>query len=356
MFRDLKNSLKLAWIIIGTVIGAGFASGQEILQFFTVFNQKGMKGIFLTGVLFCLISLSVLHFVYKFKVKNYTEFITMLMGRYSGTVIDFIVMLFLLFNFIIMVAGAGAIFKEYFNVEPILGAGILSFAFYIVFLFNLKGIIILNSFIGPMLITGINFMVLYIYSFLAKPVSGESAERLINDWISASIIYVSYNSIILVAVLSTLLPLVTSKKVIYAGAILGGGTLCLTAFIIYKVTMIFYPAILKYQIPLLHIIREFNVSLNGLYLVILFMAIFVSGVNAGYCFLNKISRDSTLRFDLCGLIMCIAAVPLGLTGFSNLIKWIYPIFGYLGLFQVLIIVLNYIYEIIFGVVLYNRPS
>ena len=41
--------LKVGFVIIGTLIGAGFASGQEIYTFFFSYGIKGMLGIIVSG-------------------------------------------------------------------------------------------------------------------------------------------------------------------------------------------------------------------------------------------------------------------------------------------------------------------
>ena len=46
------STLKIAGTYIGTVVGAGFATGQEVLQFFTRFGIRGLTGIIITTVLF----------------------------------------------------------------------------------------------------------------------------------------------------------------------------------------------------------------------------------------------------------------------------------------------------------------
>jgi uncharacterized membrane protein YkvI len=46
------SALKVAFAYIGTVVGAGFASGQEILQFFSYFGYWGLVGLLLAAGLF----------------------------------------------------------------------------------------------------------------------------------------------------------------------------------------------------------------------------------------------------------------------------------------------------------------
>ena len=52
----MKNALSAAMVLIGTFIGAGFASGQEVIQYFGIFGNYGVVGILIS----CLL-LSALH-------------------------------------------------------------------------------------------------------------------------------------------------------------------------------------------------------------------------------------------------------------------------------------------------------
>ena len=47
----LKKNLKSLFVIIGTLIGAGFASGQEIYIFFYKYGINGIIGIAISSLL-----------------------------------------------------------------------------------------------------------------------------------------------------------------------------------------------------------------------------------------------------------------------------------------------------------------
>ena len=45
----MKEVFKIAGAFVGVIVGAGFASGQEILQFFASFGSLGLVGILQTA-------------------------------------------------------------------------------------------------------------------------------------------------------------------------------------------------------------------------------------------------------------------------------------------------------------------
>ena len=67
----MKNIFKVVFVIIGTLIGAGFASGQEIYLFFFSYGIKGLNGIIVSSILMGITIYKTFNIVDKFNVKNY---------------------------------------------------------------------------------------------------------------------------------------------------------------------------------------------------------------------------------------------------------------------------------------------
>ena len=61
--------------IIGSIIGAGFASGQEIYLFFYKYGIKGIYGLILCSFFISLIIYKSLKIIYENNVMNYLEFL-----------------------------------------------------------------------------------------------------------------------------------------------------------------------------------------------------------------------------------------------------------------------------------------
>jgi len=48
----LKKSFQIGSAFVGLIVGAGFASGQEIMQYFTSFGLMGIVGAVVATVVF----------------------------------------------------------------------------------------------------------------------------------------------------------------------------------------------------------------------------------------------------------------------------------------------------------------
>ena len=71
----MKDICKVSFVIIGTIIGAGFASGQEISAFFNIYGVKGILGIIISNILTGIIIFKVFKIVQKKQIHNYNEFL-----------------------------------------------------------------------------------------------------------------------------------------------------------------------------------------------------------------------------------------------------------------------------------------
>lgn len=73
-----------------------------------------------------------------------------------------------------------------------------------------------------------------------------------------------------------------------------------------------------------------------LYGIIILGAIITTGVSSGYGFLNNVCKTQS-KYRKINLLICFGAIFVSLFGFSNLVNSLYPVFGILGLIQLLII-------------------
>lgn len=342
MTDESKNIIKVACIYATSIIGAGFASGQEIMQFFAIYKTGGFYGIVFAGLLFAVVGCIVLEKIYSERIRNYEEFLFPAFGWLAGWILEIAVSIFMLSLFCIMIAGSGDVLSDRFGI-PFRYAALLMGLLSMVLIFtNIKGIVTLSTFVTPVLIIGIMLAGLYIIFFgdsEAFKISGYLT-HITGNWLFSSLLYVSYNSILAIVMMCSLLPYLKTFRTARMGGILGGALLSLAALVINAAIFLFYPTAYEKELPILAILRSFSSSAGNLYAVILWLAMLVSAVTSGFCFTDRVGTTLKLDRRLITLILSAAAVPLSTLGFSKLIAAIYPIFGYLGLFMILVILVQ----------------
>ena len=80
----MKNIIKIILVIIGTSIGAGFASGKEIYVFFTQYGKIGIIGMAISSILLGLVIFITLQCIKKFNITNYIQMSKQLTNNSKG--------------------------------------------------------------------------------------------------------------------------------------------------------------------------------------------------------------------------------------------------------------------------------
>ncbi len=342
MSDETKNIIRVTCIYAASIIGAGFASGQEIMQFFSTYKTGGFYGVLLAGILFGTVGCVVLTKVYSERIRNYEEFIFPMFGWHVGWIIEIAVTLFIFCMHSIMIAGSGNVLAEMLGIPLKYAVLIMGIICMLIIMTNIKGIAVLSSLITPVLIIGIILSGFYIIVMKECPVFSIPAylSRLTGNWFFSSLLYVSYNSILAIMMMCSMLPYMKTRRTAIAAGLLGGAALSLAALVINTVIFLFYPSAVEKEIPVMDILDSLSSSAGSLYAVLLWLAMLVSAVTSGFCFIDRIGNAAKVNKKLMALLLCIAAVPLSTLGFSRLISMVYPVFGYLGLFMIIVILIT----------------
>ncbi len=342
MADEIKNIVKVACIYATSIIGAGFATGQEIMQFFSVYKTGGFYGILLAGLLFSVVGSIVLGSVYNGRIRNYEEFIFPVFGWLIGWIIEITVTLFMLCLFCVMIAGSGSVLSDRIGIPPEFAVPLMGLISMLFIFTNIKGVVTLSTLVTPILIIGIILASLAIIFFGVTEVFSISGylKTITGNWLFSSLLYVSYNSLLSIVIMCSLLPYLKTKRIARMGGVLGGIVLCFAALVVNAVVFLFYPVAFEMEMPIFAILKGFSSSAGNLYAVILWLAMLTSAVTSGFCLTDRVGTMLKLDRKFIVPILCIASVPLSMMGFSKLITTLYPIFGYLGIFIVFTIIIN----------------
>ncbi|MTI57133.1 hypothetical protein [Geosporobacter ferrireducens] len=331
---ESNNTFKIASIYIGTVIGAGFASGQEIMQFFTRYGIHGLYGILVASLLFSLVGSFILWKVYRYQIQSYDQLIQPVLGHTVGKMIEGLLSLLLLSGYCIMLAGSGALFQQQFGLPKLSGILVMSFVTFIIFLFSIRGLAWINMVVVPILFIGIMSMgiwVIFSCGFTLSNEVGSTFNVYTGNWITSALLYVSYNSIGATVVMCSLLPLISSPNAALRGGVLGGMGLGLLAMFLLLPTLILYTDINGVEIPMMAIASKLGSSMQIGYGILLWFAMLTTAIADGFVLIQTIEKHLLGRHIWHCLFFCIAAIPLANIGFKTLVNALYPMFGYMGI-------------------------
>lgn len=336
-----KQIFQVASVYIGTVIGAGFASGQEMIQFFTSYGMKGIGGLIIAGILHAIMGAVILEIVYEKKYTNYHSLINEIMGKKLANVLSVAVNLFLFVCFSAMLAGAGAIMNQAFGLPVQCGQIIMLGLCVLTFGTGAKGFVRANSILVPILCIGGVLLGAYVIIFRDVSVFSAVVPKVKGDWILSAILYVCYNTISVVVVLSTLYHTLGKRKVARWGGILGGAGLGILGISIGIATLIYYSKINMLEIPMLGILVDYPAVLKYLYMIVLLVAMYTTAIANGYGVIENVVSCINVKRSYVIITMSILGFWGAQVGFSNIVANVFPVFGYIGLFEIIMIMVYY---------------
>ena len=261
--------IKVIFAIIATLIGAGFASGQEINTFFYKYGINGFLGLIFCSFLFTCIIYTVLRKSIENDIFKYKDFVQFLFFKY-GFVINSIVNFFLLTTFFVMIAGFGAYFSQELNISPYIGSAFLAVLCFFTFMHNIESILKISTFLVPILIVFIIIIsFINISSINYNIVSTNLFQNTRSGWLLNSILYCSYNSILLIPILISLKNTIHKSRDIITVSVLSGLIILTLSLSIFFLLTKIDININKLEMPIIYVISRFYKSFRKIYAFII---------------------------------------------------------------------------------------
>ncbi|MGO4538416.1 YkvI family membrane protein [Paenibacillus sp. 2TAB19] len=332
MWKRTGKVLQIASTYVGTIVGAGFASGQEILQFFTRFGYYGTFTIAIATMLFIWLGAKMMLIASEINAKSYEDLNKALFGDKYGRWISHFMLVVLMGVTAVMLAGAGTIFYEHWNISYQSGLLITAVACYFLLRKGMKAILTVNSIVVPLMLI---FTVFVMFDTFRSP-GADKFLTLASDYSplaawSAPFLYAAFNLTMSQAVLVPLGAEVKDRKTIIAGSWVGGigiGFMLLAGHIALSVHM---PGIQQFAIPMGGIARQLGSSVQFIYVFLIFAEIFTTLIADIYGLTLQLQeRMKWTRGALTIVVLAICYVASQI-GFGTLLSTLYPIFGLISL-------------------------
>ena len=339
------STFKIAATYIGTVVGAGFATGQEVLQFFAAFGNYGLFGIAVATILFILFGYIIMSLGYKLYAKSHLEVIKHCGGKVLGRSMDLLITFFLFGSLTAMLAGTGALFAQQFGIPAFVGNILMVIITAITVMAGINGVINSISVIVPFLLISVVGISLFSV-FSASPntsieITINGGNGLIRHWLWSAVLYVSYNTVVSTAILAPLGAAAKNEKVIFRGSLLGGLGLGLGMLAIFLALRGEISTIQGLEVPLIQIAGNIGRTIAIIYAIVLIAEVYTTAVGSMFGFSARLNERLRYRKRTIIITTGIAALLASFFGFSNLVKILYPLVGYGGIVLLICLLWNW---------------
>lgn len=316
------------------VVGAGFASGREITDYFLVYGNKWIIGILLSGILFFVYATAVTSIINKKRINSFHEYLNLIMGKNSAFFTEWVSGLFFCMMFFAMISAAGSAAREIFGINFWLGVVLMITACTIVLAFGINAIENISVIIVPLLVIGV-----LLIGMKSGPVNIRGSAN--GSVIISSVIYVSYNSMTAASVIAEEEKGTGRCDGLFMG-LLCGIAMTFMGYYIGKTILFAGNKALAAELPFAAAAKNIGGAYNMAYALVFITAVYTTAVCDGMAAIRCVSDKLKISSKKALLLLAILAVMFSFVSFSDFVSKIYPIFGVAGILQLIYTIMYFI--------------
>ncbi|MDO5032849.1 hypothetical protein [Corynebacterium sp.] len=342
-----KNILSIALSFVGLLVGAGFATGQEVVQYFTSFGINGMWGILVAGIVMTLAGTVFLQLGSYFHASEHNQVFRQVTHPIISKLLDVSVVLTLFAIGFVMLAGAGSNMQQQFGWESWWGSALMLILVMITGMMDVNRVSNVIGMLTPTIIIAVIFAGVYTLTHMPADVSAavaaaEATESPISNWLVSAL---NYNGLALILAVSMSLVIGgdnISPREAGWGGVIGGAVYSVLMAIAGFSLLMNAESVGDSDIPMLTLVDNVHPTLGFIMAIIIFLMIFNTAIGMFYALGKRLSSGKESKYRIIFIAGCLAGFAVSFAGFKALMQYVYPVLGYLGIFLVAVLVFGWV--------------
>ncbi len=325
----MKKCFGISVSVCGGIVGAGFASGREVVAFFARFGFLSLLFCAVAGACFYFFSYIILitHLNKNCKINNKMFKNTVKTAFLADDNMIFTCILFLCELIICsaMFAAEGVLFKLLFESKVFIWTGLfLIFIFAFTIVSSERNLV---HFVNAVLTCSLLF---FISLILFAGISSFKFDLLKGYKFSCvslvmPILYVGMNILTVVPLLKEESEVLHSKRDVILTSMLIGLIIFSILFVVCLIILLFGGANIKSEMILLEIIKERSLVLYGIYFFIIFLSVFTTLITTARGSIKCLVKCKNKYMST--FVVLIMAFLISNYGFLGIVDQVYPILG-----------------------------
>lgn len=347
---SVKNMFILTGAFCAYYIGAGFASGQEILQFYPSFGLMGFLGLAVSLIIFGIFAYNIQTVCKREEdtLREETDILKFYFGVKAGKVAIVLLIAILFGECVMMTSGAGAVFEEYFGLPNYMGRLLMLVLMILTVLLGLNKLVDVIGVIGPVIVV---FMVIVAIISIAKaPETMVEGARTVetmdytkggSNWLIGGAKYAGN-------VLITVMPIwiingrkSNNLKEARVTTFTGLGALAVVCLLMVVAQLTNISVIGGAQVPNLVLARTYAAAIAPFFAVILLLGIYTTVAAESWYLVKKFADEGTKKYYLVTFVLAVLLfVITGFVPFDQIVNFLYTVVFWVGLLLLGVIIVR----------------
>jgi len=260
------------------VIGGGYATGRELVEFFLPAGPRGgLLGMALAAAIWSAVCIVTFSFARATNSPDYQTFFRQLLGR-GWIAFEIVYLLLLVLVLAVFGAAAGAIGAALFGWPSIVGTFCLGLGIAAFVAFGNASVERLFKWVSIFLYAVYAlFVILSLTHFGDRIAANLALDVPTTGWVSAGVTYASYNVVAAVVILPVLRHLRSQREAVIAGALCGPLAM-IPAVLFFTCIVAFYPQIAQESLPSEYVLQRLGLpAFHVAFQCMIFAALLESG-------------------------------------------------------------------------------
>ena len=325
----MKNIILVSYSFIAALIGAGFASGQEILCYFAAFGRMGVVGIALTSFLIFIFIYSVLRVSSAYGLYSIDSFFDISPVPFIKRLIRIMLAVFSFSVYAAMLSAFGEIMSG-FGIPPHAGALTAVALCAILLCLGNNAVFDINGLIGMILTAAIMTCSVYMIRYREYHTFSQLTPVTLNAGI-----YSGFNLLPALPILTVMSRRISGRSEAAAAAFISATAAGVMLIMIYFLIATYAGKIHLGELPMLTLAARQSRIFAGVYRAILLTASATTLLSSGGSVLEAVPGGGT---PLSVILLSVSGFFLSFIGFSTLVSSAYRICGMAGIIVVIYII------------------
>lgn len=343
----VRRIISISLALIGLLVGAGFATGQETIQYFISFGKNGIWGAIIAGTIIGIGGMVILQLGSYYMADEHQEVYNSIAHKWVSRFMDVATMITLFSLGFVMLAGAGSTLEQQFGWPAWVGSTIMVALVLATGFLDIDRVSQVIGAITPLIVVAVIIAFSYVMLNLPEDLSTveETAltlEPAMNHWFLSAVNYAGLCLILAASMVLVIGGSFLSPREAGLGGFVGG--VAYTILLMMMVVMMYFGVdmIADAEVPTLKIFEQIAPWLALVVVWIIYAMIYNTCIGMFYALGRRLAAGNQAKFRTYFIAATLVGFAVSFVGFSDLMGIMYPILGYLGLALIAVMIFAYL--------------